>query len=223
MGLIEETLGALAAGRKKYGDHCVVAFSGGKDSLVCLDLAVRAFGRVDAFNCEFIPGLECVDEVIHAAEHRWSIKIRRYPHWGIRDALQNGLYCFNGLWSDRLVRWEMSDVFALARHDTGARVLVHGAKKADSVWRRRTLAVSNRDHRLYPIESWGKRDVFAFLHSRKIPMPTRAAGIDLSHSMVLWLHDEHPADFRRLCEFFPLAEALIWKRKFYPQTFEGVS
>jgi hypothetical protein len=70
-----------------------------------------------------------------------------------------------------------------------------------------------------PIAGFQKVDVLQYLASRRIPVPdsegSNANGVDLSTPSLLWLHDRHPRDFRRLCEVFPYAEAVVWRRRFY--------
>ena len=54
---------------------------------------------------------------------------------------------------------------------------------------------------------------------RGIPVPANtrgtASGTDLSIQSLLWLHDHWPADFARVCAYFPFAEAVVWRRTFY--------
>ena len=71
-----------------------------------------------------------------------------------------------------------------------------------------------------PLADWNKYDVLSYLKMRGIPMPASdtgkvASGIDLTPECLLWLHDTWPEDFKKLCEYFPYAESVIWKRKFY--------
>lgn len=216
--LYGDTLRQLATAAER-SPVAVVGFSGGKDSLVCLDLACRSFRRVAAYHMYFIPGLACVEVALDAARRRWGVDIVQYPHWELRRSLANGVYCFNGPATDDLPQWEMADIYALARRDTGAGVVVHGAKNSDSVWRRRTLAGVARPDLLHPLKRWGKRDVLAYLRVRGIPVPDaakgNATGIGLGVSSLLWLADKHPADFHRLCQVFPLAEAVVWRERFY--------
>jgi len=63
------------------GRDVLVSYSGGKDSLIILDLAKRVGRRVEAFTMELVPGLAVVDRAIAWAETRYKLTIRRYPHW----------------------------------------------------------------------------------------------------------------------------------------------
>ena len=65
MGLAENTLAELQ-GRRLQSDACLVAFSGGKDSLVVMDMSLRSFSRVEAFFMYLVPGLESVELELEA-------------------------------------------------------------------------------------------------------------------------------------------------------------
>jgi len=218
MGLAETTLAELQ-GRRLKADDCLVAFSGGKDSLVVMDLCLRAFSRVEAFFMYLVPGLECVELELEAARRRWGIEIKQYPHWLAHKLIKNSVYCASNWSNDSLPEWKLADIYALALLDSGVRQLATGAKTADSGWRRRFMSTQQEDTIFYPIAKWHKYDVLAYLKARGIPLPPSsgksATGIDLSTPSLLWLHDTYPEDFARVCEVFPFAEAVVWKRTFY--------
>lgn len=218
MGLAESTLATLDA-RRQRADACMVAFSGGKDSLVVMDLCMRTFSRVQAFFMYLVPGLECVEIELEKARARWGIEIRQYPHWLVHRLIKNGVYCNSHWTNEALPEWKLAEVYALALLDSEMPQLATGAKKADSGWRRRFMSTDREDQVFYPIAQWHKYDVLAYLKARQIALPPSsghsATGIDLSAKSLLWLNDTFPDDFKRLCEVFPFAEAVVWRRAFY--------
>lgn len=220
MGLAESTLETLAL-RCQRSDACLVAFSGGKDSLVVMDMCLRAFSSVEAFFMYLVPGLESVEIELERARKRWGIEIRQYPHWLVQKVVKNGVYCASHWRNDSLPDWKLADIYALALLDSEMPQLATGAKSADSGWRRRFMSTQREDQIFYPIAKWHKYDVLAYLRARGIPLPPSsghtATGIDLSEKSLLWLHDTFPDDFKRLCEVFPFAEAVVWRRTFYGQ------
>jgi hypothetical protein len=70
-----------------------------------------------------------------------------------------------------------------------------------------------------PLSEWTKLDVLSYLKGRGLPIPDSsgrsATGIDLSTPALLWLHDNFPHDFAKLCEVFPFTEAVVWRREWY--------
>jgi len=114
----------------------------------------------------------------------------------------------------------LNDVYAMAKTETGISLIATGAKKADSLWRRKMLGNwGTRPDIIYPLKDWNKPDVYAYLMAQKIPIPGgtsgSSTGIDLTQKSLLWMHDTYPDDFWKICEVFPFAEAVVWHRKFY--------
>jgi phosphoadenosine phosphosulfate reductase len=224
---------------------CLVFYSGGKDSLAMMDILVRVFDRVDGVFMYFVPGLECIEEKLEYARQRWGVTIHQYPHWCLSRILLAGVYrlvgmrqVFGGVFneylpdgssgklrvnSEGIPELSLNDIYEMVKLDTGIGLIATGAKRADSLWRRKMLGNwGNRPDIIYPLKNWNKPDVYAYLMARQIPIPDgtqgSSTGIDLTQKSLLWLHDEHPRDFDKICEIFPLAEAVVWHRKFYGDT-----
>lgn len=201
-------------------ESIMVGFSGGKDSWVCLDLCRRNFKNVTAFFLYLVPGLECVEVELEKARSRYGVEILQYPHWLLFRCVKHGTYC-DTHWKDRDNIWEpkINDIHMAIIADTGIKLICQGAKDADSMWRRRYFAINKFDQVIYPLKKWQKIDVLSYLKIHKIEIPDssggRATGIDLSTPSLLWLHDKHPVDFRKLLEYFPYAEAAIKRRDYY--------
>jgi 3'-phosphoadenosine 5'-phosphosulfate sulfotransferase (PAPS reductase)/FAD synthetase len=72
---------------------------------------------------------------------------------------------------------------------------------------------------VYPVKKWMKADILAYLNANGIPIPksdgSNASGVDLSSVAILWLHDNHPHDFERLCAWFPFARAVVYRRAYF--------
>lgn len=216
---LKETLNLLKQAREK-SSAVVVAYSGGKDSICVLDLAMRTFERVECFFMYFVPGLECVETMLDWARERYGVKINQYPHWVLSKAIRDGVYCNNFSTVDDLEDWKLRDVYNLAKADTGIPMIMTGAKRADSLWRRRQMGTWGKsDDVVYPVAGWNKFDVLGYLKGGGLPVPDSsgkaATGIDLSMPSLLWLNDNHPRDFQKLCRVFPYAEAVVWRRKWY--------
>lgn len=219
MSLWQDTLTKLNETASRE-DAVLVAFSGGKDSLICLDLCRRTFKRVVCFYMYVVPGLECIEAQMQVARERWKVDIVYLPHWLLFRCLKAGTYCDESVWKDTMQDVTLKDVYSWARQVTGIKTICTGAKNSDSLWRRRHFhAVRNWEAMLYPLKEWNKHHVLEYLKVNHIPVPdsegTNATGIDLSTPSVLWLHDKHPADYQRLIKWFPYAEAIVKRRDFY--------
>jgi phosphoadenosine phosphosulfate reductase len=219
MGILQETAKILDDAAEKGGGSVLVSYSGGKDSLVVLDLCSRAFKRIECFLMYLVPGLEVTETMVAFAQKRWGVTVHQVPHWLAGTLLKEGYFCFNSYRDDDLPDWKLRDVYDYVMADTGIGVIATGAKKSDGAGRRRYLANTQYTDIIYPIKSWNKFDVLGYLKAQKIPIPASTgqstSGIDLSPPSLKWLHRTYPNDFRRLCEVFPFAEAVIWRERWY--------
>jgi 3'-phosphoadenosine 5'-phosphosulfate sulfotransferase (PAPS reductase)/FAD synthetase len=222
MNKVDETLNILKKASETH-DAVLVAYSGGKDSRAVLDLCLRSFKRVECFYMYILPHLRCIEEQLEWATRRFGVTIHQYPNWLTRKFIVQGNFCNSHIRNEELPEWKLHDVYGLAMAETGIPLIATGAKRADSLWRRRMLkGWGDRADVIYPIVGWSLFDVQAYLRARDIPLPDsdgrQASGVDLSTAALLWLHDKYPDDFQRVLEVFPYAEAVVWRRKWYGVT-----
>jgi phosphoadenosine phosphosulfate reductase len=216
----QDTLDLLRE-KQKESDEILLAFSGGKDSLVCLDLCSRVFKTVKCFFMHFVPNLKCTEDALDYARARYNVSIVQYPHWVLIKCLKEGVYCDEGNNSETLPDWTLRDVYDLAKADAQTKYIVTGAKDADSLWRRRFFTTTKHwSDLVYPIRKWNKLDVLAYCKVRNIPVPkmstaASATGVDLSTPSLLFVHQHFPEDFKRLLKWFPYAEAVVKRQEFY--------
>ena len=194
----------------------IVAFSGGKDSLVVLDLAVKHFARVEPFFMYFLPDLDYTNVVIDYAERRFGLKIRQYPHWQLSGYLRHGAFCDA---APRVREQGMQDVIKHARVETGLHWCGLGYRMQESMLQRRWLSRKawndspfNVDGRWAPLREWKKRELLAYLRRERIVIPGfsakaghRPSGIDLSPDNLAILRANWPRDYERILTMFPWA------------------
>lgn len=200
----------------------LVSYSGGKDSLVVMDLCTRTFPRVAAFFMAFLPGLRYNAEVVERFSVRWpGVPIRDYPHWLTRNLLYWAPYSDPSWRMDDLPRWDLKDVYAAARADAGTTLIAFGGKRKDSVWRNRTMGVKLRHDEalIAPLLEWSSYDAIAHCARQQLPVimgdGRNASGVDLSEPSLRWLKREYPDDFEKVCEVFPYAEAQLYRADWY--------
>lgn len=203
-------------------DHAVlVSFSGGKDSVVVLDLCVRHFRKVEVFHFHFVPGLELVEKSIRWVKETYGLEVRQYPGPGLIDALRNGFYCNNPPKSDKLPKLKVEDIYTLVRSDSGIDWIATGRKGSDGINQGRINEHQKKRDRklLFPIMHWNKFDVLAYIKSHKLPLPEsdgrNSSSIDLTAPSLFWLYDHHRDDFERICTWFPYARAIIYRREWF--------
>lgn len=212
---VEKSLSLLRTVAETF-DSALVSFSGGKDSLCCLDLALRTFKKVVCFYMYWADGLSWIEESLQRAEKTYGVEIIQVPHWSYVRMKKYGIYC---LPSPTLHDAKIADVYEYLRAETGIYPVIVGGKKADGIWRRTFVANSNADMILNPIWDWNKYDVLAYLKAKNISIPvsegTICSGVDVSSKFLKWCYVNYPKDFEKMKEEFPFIEALIYKEQYF--------
>jgi len=199
----------------------IVAYSGGKDSLAVLDLAVQHFRRVEAFYMAFIPGLDYSKAVTDYARTRFGVPVHEYIHHELTGYLEEGAFCDQV----EVRRLGMIDVINTCRNQTGLVWCGVGYRVQESLLQRRWLSKTawrngagvadalNRQRLLWaPIRDWTTKELIAYLRRRHIVVPgmsadksLRPSGIGPSARSLDYLRRCWPADYERMLAIFPWA------------------
>lgn len=201
-------------------DSCIVFYSGGKDSLVVMDLATKIFKNVTGVYMYFVPGMSIIENQLDYAMQRWGVNIIQVPHWALLRCLKHGFYCLPKIKNLDLPDIKVKDIYYYVMKFTGINYIATGAKMADSVWRKQNInATKNYSFLLTPLKNWNKFDVLYYLKTNNIPVPDseggNATGVDLTNKFLLWLYDKHPDDFKIMSKWFPFIGAVPKKRELY--------
>jgi phosphoadenosine phosphosulfate reductase len=223
------------------GAKILVGLSGGKDSLVTLDLCVREFGseNVRAFFRYFVKGLRCVESTIRWCERRYKIDVDYFPHWTLGLAYKYATYMPHRTGASEWRDMKLIDVEAAARKKSGVEWIAYGHRMADSIERVAMLkGIAGHDRvgsRCYPLWKWNEASVFAYMRAKKIPMPPKltilrkaASGVSFEEDTLLAIRAKFPDDFAKIVAVFPFVEAKIaryelkkksWKQSTYVDKF----
>lgn len=168
-----------------------------------------------------VEGLSCIEKQLQYARDKYKVEILQYPHWLLSKCVDDMVYCPSHKFDFKIKKLTLKDIYNKVRQDTGIEYIITGAKKADSLWRRRFHANpgSTFDNVIHPVWDWNKFDIVAYLKVNKIQLPYiskgKASGIDLSTPSLLWLYDNHPDDFEKVADVFPYIMAVVKRREFY--------
>lgn len=199
-------------------DAVLVAFSGGKESLCVLDMAVKVFARVLPLHLYFVPGLRCVEDTIDRARERYKLEVLYYPHPALVRALKDSDYCFSSWKNEDLTAVTFGTMYELPKAEAGIRHVLTGARRSDSR-QRRILMDQGLFPGIHPLADWSKHHVLAYLARNNIPRPPAPKGattnIGLEPRDLLWMAECYPEDFRRFGQWFPFAEAAIHRKRLY--------
>ena len=193
----------------------IVAFSGGKDSLACLSLAVEAGAEVRPFFMEMVPGLDLFEKPLRAVERRLGVTVERVPHWDLSRLLRNSVLRPYSPAAANAPRVTLGMIEAAQRHKHEAEWVVYGHRRGEGMARLGMLKKGglrqDGPRRLYPIGDWSASSVYAYLrHKRLLTLASSMPrGLTLMPDRLAWLREHHPADFKRVLAVFPFAEVQL--------------
>ena len=215
-----DLLGVIKTARAMT-DRVLVAYSGGKDSVVTLDLCCRHFPQVAAFFMYQVPGLSFQERQLRWVEARYGIEIMRLPHFETADFLRYGVY---GNDDGAVRRVSIAEVYAYVREQTGCYWIAAGERIADSIVRRAMIlhdgTINGKRGRIFPVAYWTKAQVMSYIRQRGLRVSEEAAVLghsfrDLSPQTLAAVKQHYPADYQRIVAMYPLAEAGAKWQEFY--------
>lgn len=210
------TLRHLAPARFPEVKRVIVAYSGGKDSLVVTDLAVRFYGadRVVGFYLYFVDDMDLTRAIIAYAKERWGIEVIAYPHFFTSEYLNRGQFCAA---DPNVPLLKVKDIERVAKADLGAQWIAYGYRRSDSLERNAMLrcnypgGVSEAWARLAPVAEFSRNDILLYCRRHDIVVPseqemkTRSSNVGLYPSSMWWLRKWWPKDYERVLKVFPYA------------------
>ena len=220
----DETIQAVRARQTET----MLAFSTGKDAIAAW-LAIRdRFERVHPYYLYLVPGLEFVDESLAYYERFFGVKITRLPHPSLHRWLAGG-FTFQPperlavIQQAELPLHDYADIRKVMIEDHGLQpdmLVADGVRAADSPMRRVAIkrhgSISAKHGRYHPIWDWLKADLIECFRRSGVKLPQDYQmfgrsfdGLDARFLVPLKRH--RPADYRRVLDWFPLAELSVWR------------
>lgn len=204
----------------KHTDGILLSYSTGKDSLVCLDILKRYFKKIICFYMYLIPDLEHINIHLEQIEKEYKVKILQYPHF------VNSFYTYNSVFkihSDQQIpKVDVSEFYNKIRFDTGLQWIAMGIRQSDSIVRRAMikslpeLGVDSKRKVFYPVYNFNKAKILEYTsHLNVSPVvyndKSVSNGLSLSRDSVIWLKKNYPNDLKKMLEYYPLADAWLYK------------
>lgn len=205
----------------KLTDEVIVAFSGGKESVVTLDMCMKHFKRVVPFFMYYVPGLSFQEKQIKWYEAKYDIKIERLPHFELSNLLRYGTFRNEDL-SVPII--DINDIYEWMRHNYGIKWIAAGERSGDSVIRgamiKHSGSIDAKRGRFYPVAWWNKQEILDYIRFKKLYLASDSKILGMSFDGIttnsLALLEEHfPADYQKALRLFPLAEGAIVRYKTY--------
>lgn len=200
-------------------DRVLVAFSGGKDSVVTLDVCMRYFAHVEGFFMYQVRGLSFQESILRYYEDKYGIPIHRIPHFELSQWLRYGLF--------RMYDFDcpivgVKETYDYMRDNTDIWWIAAGERIADSVWRRAMIkssgTIDSKRGRFYPIAEWNKADVQAYIRQRRLRVGVESQKLGFSFRSfmgkdLIKIQAAFPQDYAKIKQWFPLVDASIIHHK----------
>lgn len=187
-------------------DAIGVAVSFGKDSLATLDLACRVFTRVEAYYLYRVAGLAIVDQWAAQVRERHGVTVRMYPHFDLARCYRNAVLQPHWKDLDKTPAVKMADIETVFRKEASVQWIAYGWRRNDSFSRalimRKCAGYDPGTHRVFPLRSWRRQDVYSYLDQRGIPRPPKLGraeqgGLDFHPEALAGLSPEDWAKWER--------------------------
>ena len=205
----------------KMTDAVIVAFSGGKESIVVLDMCMKHFKRVVPFFMYYIPGLSFQEKQIRWYENRYGIEIVRLPHFELSNLLRYGTL--------RSPDYDVpiisiNDIYEWMRDKTGIRWIAAGERSGDSVIRgamiKHSGSIDDKRWRFYPVAWWNQQEILDYIKVKKLyrGIDSRTLGTSfegVNTRSFVFLKEHFPSDYERALKLFPLAEGAVVRYQVY--------
>ena len=199
----------------------IVAFSGGKDSIVTLELCKKYFKNVICFHMYLIPNLEFQEKALNYYEKRYNVEILRIPHPDFSEFLKYGTYRTPDYSINTI---DFNDCYNYIRSITGYKYIATGERLNDSIIRRATLknsgSIDFKRARMFPVMYWNKQQIYSYIKKKRLYLPNYSKNnvfsfSSLSGKELTYIRDNYPCDFQQIKKYFPLVETAVKRYETY--------
>lgn len=201
-------------------DSVIVSFSGGKESIVVLDMCMRYFKRVAAFHMYQFPHLSFADEQLSWYEERYpGLEILDLPHPNLSYNMHYGIY---RPYNEDVPLIGFNDIYDYVRYATGIHWIAAGERISDSLVRRAMIKHSGTIDplrgRFFPVANWKKGDILHYIkvHKLRTGKDSRAMGYSfpgLEQEAITGLKQHFPEEYERIESWFPLIGAAVFRQE----------
>ena len=196
------------------GEPFILAFSGGKDSIVMLDIAMKSGVKniipIHFYYAENIPSRQ---KLIRYYEEKYKIKINQEISW-YGQTIKMG------------VKVNQKKIYDKARMKYNVTYIAEGIKKTDSIIRcalikKSVEGINRKMMTVYPLHRWYDKAVEAYIKQNKLYLPPEyQANVkhDLSNiniDCLDWVKKNLPEDYKVIIAQYPKLKEKEIQRSFY--------
>ena len=197
----------------KVSDSVIVAFSGGKESVVTLDLCFRYFKHVVPFFMYICPELSFQEKTLEWYEKKYQTEIIRLPHMDVSEFFHYGSFRIP---DPTYPIVSINDIYRYMRLETDIWWIAAGERIDDSIVRRAMMKKSGsidvQRGRFYPVSAWKKREILDYIkfHNLYIGQDSKKLGFSFKSlwgKELLMLKQHFPGDYDKILRLYPFAAA----------------
>lgn len=199
----------------KITDSVLVGFSGGKESIVVLDICFRYFKKVQPYFQYAVPGLSWNEKLLRWYENKYDCEIIRIPIETCGEIFHYGVYTRED--PDFPVVSE-TDIIKYLRLRTGIYWCATGERINDSLMRRARIKKSStidiKSGRMFPVAMWKTQECYDYIKYKKLYLSQDQK--ILKHSLRLfsskdlpYIKEKHPDDYKKILHLYPFAGAIV--------------
>lgn len=198
----------------------ILFYSGGKDSIVLLDLMAPHFKKIVCVFMYFVKGMRHIQPYLDHAQRYPNVELMQVPHYMLTDIYKAGVYCPPN--ANIRVK-KLRDVDAAIRQATGIGWSFYGMRQTDGLHRMLMLRTyedgtfCEATKKVYPLSHWKKDDVLAYIKAKRLPMPVNyglkkaSSGLSFDPVVFNWLRTNYPDDLERIYKAFPLSKIILYE------------
>lgn len=207
--------------QSKITNSVLVGFSGGKDSIVTLDLCFKYFKIVKAFFMYLVPELEFQEKMVNWYENKYNTKIIRLPHFEVSNFLRYGSFTIFDLDVEII---SINDIYNFLREKTGINWIAAGEQCADSIVRNAMIknsgSIDYKRGRFYPLAYWKKQDVLQYIKYKKLYLSPEQKQLGFSFRSLLGreikiIKERYPKDYEKILKVYPFIGAGVKRYEQY--------
>lgn len=202
-------------------DSVIVAFSGGKDSIVTLDLCRKYFSNVQAYSMYIAPNMEYLESILQYYEKLYRIDILRIPHPDMSKYLRYGSYRAPDSCVPVIGFKEIQDY---VRNYFNIQWIASGERIYDSLWRRSMLknigSIAYNTQHIYPVAYWNKHAIMEYIERKKLFLPKSYKKLScsigsLQYDDIKFIKENYESDYEQLKRYYPLIDACIFQHEHF--------
>lgn len=197
----------------KITKDVIVAFSGGKESIVVLDMCFRYFDKVTPFFMYICPNLSFQERTIQWYEKKYQTEIIRLPHMDVGEFYRYGSFRRP---DPTYPVVSINDIYQYVRLETDTWWIAAGERIDDSIVRRAMIkhsgSIDVKRGRFYPVSGWKKREIQDYIrfHNLYLGQDSRKLGFSFKSlwgKELLMLKNYFPDDYEKILRLYPFAAA----------------